>query len=277
MLNVAAVDATIIFYKPQGSLPSRGVRSMPPEKVEAIVLRTYNLTESSKIVVLLTPSRGKVRAVAKGIRRAKSKFGSALEPMTHIETQLYFKENRELQTLSQGVTCASFPAIRSDLTRLGLASVMCELMEQFVQENDESSRAFVLLLVSLNTLASMSKNYSSLLISFYLKTLEISGLAPGLESCAGCGKKLDKPAYLDAGAGGALCAGCSAGMGERIAAGSIKIMQRLLSVDWTMLERVRVPASSADEILRALGTYVSYHTGRELRSSKFLRSVSNLK
>lgn len=250
---------------------------MPAEKAEALVLHTYNLTESSKIVVLLTPVRGKVRAVAKGVRRTKSKFGSALEPMTHIEAQLHIKEGRDLQTLSQAVTRDSFPAVRSDLTRLGLASVMCELTEQFLQENEESSRSFVLLLVSLKTLASMSKNYTSLLISFYLKTLEISGLLPALAGCARCRKKFSKPAYLDAGAGGVLCAGCSAGLGERVAPGSIEIMRRLLSVDWAMLERVRVPSSSSEEILRALGAYMSYHTGRELRSTKFLRSVSSLK
>ena len=250
---------------------------MPAEKLDAIVLHTYNLTESSKIVVLLTSLRGKVRAVAKGVRRTKSKFGSALEPITHIEAQLHFKDNRDLQTLSQAVTRESFASIRADLTRLGLASVMCELMEQFVQENEESSRAFVLLLVSLKTLASMSKNYPTLLIAYYLKILEISGLQPVLENCAGCGKELNRPAYLDAGAGGVLCPGCSSGMGERVAPGSIKIMRRLLSIDWTMLERVRVPSSSADEILNVLGAYIAHHTGRKLRTTKFLSSVSNLK
>lgn len=249
---------------------------MPVEKLEAIVLRTYNLTESSKIAVLLTSERGKVRAVAKGVRRTKSKFGSALEPITRVEAEVYFKENRDLQTLSQAATRESFPAIRSDLTRLGTASVMCELMEQFVQENEESNRTFVLLLVSLKTLESMSKNYGSLLIAFYLRMLDVSGLMPELGRCVGCGGALAGHAYLDAGSGGALCSRCSAGAGVRIRAGSLTIMQRLLATDWPLLERTRVAASSADEILRALGAYVVHHTGRELRSVKFLRKVSAL-
>ena len=250
---------------------------MPAEKFEAIVLHTYNLTESSKIVVLLTSLRGKVRAVAKGVRRTKSKFGSALEPITHVEAEVFFKENRDLQTLSQAATRECFPAIRSDLKRLGLAAVMCELMEQFVQENEESSRPFVLLLVSLKTLESMSKNYSSLLIAYYLKILDISGLLPELGRCVRCGGEPQGAAHLDAGSGGALCPKCSAGLGEKIRGGSLKIMQRLLSTDWPLLERTRVPSSSIEEILRALGAYVSHHTGRELKSAKFLRSVSNLK
>lgn len=249
---------------------------MPAEKTEAIVLHTYNLTESSKIVVLLTPLRGKVRAVAKGVRRTKSKFGSALEPVTHVEAQVHFKDGRDLQTLSQAETRESFPTIRSDLSRLGLASVMCELMEQFVQEDEESARLFVLLLISLKTLASMSKNYETLLISFYLKLLDISGLLPELSQCVRCKGGLRELAYLDAGAGGALCGGCSAGAGEKVSVGSLTIMRRLLSSDWTMLERIRLGGPSAEEILSALNAYVRYHTGRELRSARFLRSLSNL-
>lgn len=250
---------------------------MAVEKSEAIVLRTYNLTESSKIVVLLTPVRGKVRAVAKGVRRAKSKFGSALEPITQIEAQVHFKDGRDLQNLSQAVTRESFPAIRSDLSRLGLASVMCELTEQFVQENEESSRPFLLLLLALKTLSAMTKNYGSLLISFYLRVLDVSGLLPEIDQCVSCGRELQSHSYLDASSGGALCNKCSAGMGVRVMAGSLKIMRRLLASEWAMLERIRVSESSADEIMGALNAYIFHHTGRELKSAKFLRSVSHLK
>ena len=249
---------------------------MPVEKSDAIVLHTYNLTESSKIVILLTPIRGKVRAVAKGVRRTKSKFGSALEPITHIEAQVSFKDGRDLQNLSQAVTCESFAPIRADLSRLGLASMMCELTEHFVQENEESSRPFVLLLLSLQTLARMSKNYGSLLISFYLRLLDVSGLLPDLAECANCKQEIRSHAYFHMGMSGMLCSKCGGGMGEKITVGSLKIMNRLFSADWTMLERIRVPASSTDEILGVLNTYISHHTGRELKSAKFLRSVSNL-
>lgn len=251
--------------------------TMPIEKFEAIVLHTYNLTESSKVVVLLTPTRGRIRAVAKGVRRTKSKFGSALEPITHIEVQINFKEDRDLQNLSQASTRESFPSIRSNLSRLGLASIMCELMEQFVQENEESSRPFVLLLLSLKMLASMSKNYESLLISFYLKLLDASGLLPELICCLDCKQIVKGRAIFSAAKGGVLCVTCGSGAGDKILVGSLKIMHRLFSSDWPMLERVRISPTSAAEILHVLNAYVSYHTGRQLRSAKFLRSVSDLK
>jgi DNA repair protein RecO (recombination protein O) len=250
---------------------------MPAERTEAIVLRTYSLTESSKIAVLLAPLRGKVRAVAKGVRRTKSKFGSALEPMTHVEVQMHYKDGRDLQTLSQAVTREAFPAVRAELSRLGVAAVMCELMEQFVQEDEESSRPFVLLLLSLKTLGGIQRNLASLLISFYLRALEVFGLVPDMSSCMLCKKALSQHAYLDASAGGLLCSACGSGRPGKLSAGSVKVMQRLLSAEWTMIERIRITDSAADEILKALNAYVFHHTGRELRSIKFLRSVANLR
>jgi DNA repair protein RecO (recombination protein O) len=249
---------------------------MSIEHLEAIVLHTYNLTESSKIVVLLAPERGKVRAVAKGVRRTKSKFGSSLEPITHVAAQVHFKEGRDLQTLSQAETKDAFPSIRSDLKRLGLASVMSELMEQFVQENEEANSYFLLLLSSLKMLSNISRNYETLLIFFYLKMLEIAGLLPDFSHCARCKAPARDPSYLDAGTGGVLCSACSAGMGERISAGSLKIMGSLINIDLELLERIRIPAPSAEEMLHALNAYVFYHTGRKLRSAEFLREISTM-
>jgi DNA repair protein RecO (recombination protein O) len=246
---------------------------MSVERTEAIVLRTYNLTESSKIVVLLTPARGKVRAVAKGVRRTKSKFGSSLEPITHIDAQIYIKEGRELQNLAQAETREAFASIRSDLKKLGLGSLMCELVEQFAQENEESSAYFLLLSISLQALASVSKNHESLLLFFYLKLLAVSGLLPDLSRCARCQSAVQGPAYLDAGEGGILCNACSAGKGERLSAGSVKILERLSVIDFGMLERTRIAASSIEEMLNALNMYIFFHTGRQLKSAGFLRDI----
>jgi DNA repair protein RecO (recombination protein O) len=246
---------------------------MSIEHLEAFVLRTYNLTESSKIVVLLTPERGKVRAVAKGVRRTKSKFGSSLEPINYVEAQVHFKEGRDLQNLSQAETRDSFPSVRSDLRRLGLALLMCELMEQFVQEGEEAQEYFFLLAASLNLLSSMSKNYNSLLIFFYLKLLAVAGLLPDLSRCAHCKNEVREPSYLDAATGGVLCGACSVGSGEKLSAGSIRIMERMADMDLAMLERTRITSSAAEEMLNALNAYVIHHTGRQLKSAGVLRDI----
>jgi DNA repair protein RecO (recombination protein O) len=188
-----------------------------------------------------------------------------------------FRDGRDLQNLSQAVTRESFSSVRSDLSRLGLASIMCELMGQFVQENEESSRPFVLLLLSLRMLANMSKNYNSLLVSFYLKLLDVSGLLPELAECVSCKQEIRRRAFFNMSMGGVLCGKCGKSMGEELTVGSLKTMHRLFSSDWPMLERIRLPASATDEILGVLNAYVSYHTGRELKSTKFLHRVSRLK
>ncbi len=249
---------------------------MAAEHLHGIVLRTYNLTESSKIVVMLTPERGKLRSVAKGVRRTKSKFGSSLEPITLVEAEVFIKEGRDLQNLSQAETREPFSAIRTDLKRLGLASVMCELMEQMVQENEESTEYFSLLLSSLTMLSAMTRNCETLLIFFYLKLLDIAGIFPELHHCIRCRKPAQENIYLDAGSGGVLCAACSAGMGEKMSHGSLRIMERLMKTDWLMLERIKLSVPMVEEMLKALNTYFSYHTGRELKSSQFLRSLSRI-
>ena len=95
---------------------------------EAIVLRTYKLGEADRIVVLFTKARGKVRAVAKGVRKTKSRFGARLEPTSHVALQLY--EGRELDTITQAETLDHFRPIRDDLDRLGRASSMLEAVDQ---------------------------------------------------------------------------------------------------------------------------------------------------
>ena len=117
---------------------------------EAVVLRTYKLGEADRIVVLLTRARGKVRAVAKGVRKTKSKFGSRLEPTSHVAVQLY--EGRELDIVTQAETIDQFRAVRDDLDRIARASAMLEAVDQLAQEGEVNPRLYQMLLGALRTL-----------------------------------------------------------------------------------------------------------------------------
>ena len=101
---------------------------------EGIVLRTYKLGEADRIIVFVTRGRGKVRAVAKGVRKTKSKFGSRLEPMSHVALQLY--EGRELDIVTQAESIEHFRVIRDDLDRIARASAMLEAVDQMAQEGE---------------------------------------------------------------------------------------------------------------------------------------------
>src|SRR4051795_1547234 len=111
---------------------------------EAIVIRTYKLGEADRIVVLFTRERGKVRAVAKGVRKTTSRFGGRLEPIRHVALQLY--EGRELDTVTQAESLDTFASIREDLDRIGRAMGMLEAVEQISQDREPHRRVFELLL-----------------------------------------------------------------------------------------------------------------------------------
>jgi DNA repair protein RecO (recombination protein O) len=150
---------------------------------QGIVLRTYKLGEADRIVVLLTKGHGKVRAVAKGVRKTKSRFGGRLEPTSHVRLLLY--EGRELDIVSQAESIDHFRAIRDDLDRLGQAVSMLEAADQLALEREPSTRIYDMLVGALRTLA--DKGSPLVVPAFFLKLLALEGFRPQVESCLVCG------------------------------------------------------------------------------------------
>jgi DNA repair protein RecO (recombination protein O) len=150
---------------------------------QGIVLRTYKLGEADRIVVLLTKGHGKVRAVAKGVRKTKSRFGGRLEPTSHVRLLLY--EGRELDIVSQAESIDHFRAIRDDLDSLGQAVSMLEAADQLALEREPSPRIYDMLVGALRTLA--DKGSPLVVPAFFLKLLALEGFRPQVESCLVCG------------------------------------------------------------------------------------------
>jgi DNA repair protein RecO (recombination protein O) len=150
---------------------------------QGVVLRTHKLGEADRIVTLLTKGHGKVRAVAKGVRKTKSRFGGRLEPTSHVRLLLY--EGRELDIVTQAESIDHFRAIRDDLDRLGQAISMLEAADQLALEREPNSRIYDMLVGALRTLAAEG---SPLVVpAFFLKLLALEGFRPQVESCLVCG------------------------------------------------------------------------------------------
>ena len=167
---------------------------------EGIVLRTHKLGESDRIVSILTRQHGKVRAVAKGVRKTKSRFGARLEPPTHL--QLMFYEGRELDIVTQAETVDHFRAIRDDLDRLTRGVSMLEAADQLGLEGEPNEPLFQMLLGALRALA----NHSGPLVvpGFYLKVLSLEGFRPMVDACVECGAEDDLVSF-DLESGGVRC------------------------------------------------------------------------
>ncbi len=228
-----------------------------------VVLRVTKLGEADRIVTLLTRRAGKVRAVAKGVRRTKSRFGGRLEPFSHVDLQLY--AGRNLDIVTQAVTLDSFGAvIAADYARYTTASAIVETVERLTAEEREPSLRLYLLLVSvLRALAETDRNPSLLLDAFLVRAMSLAGWAPALSECARCGEPGPHAAF-HVPSGGLLCASCRGPGSARPASGAIELMAALASGDWLTAESA--DGGSRREASGLVAALLQWHMERGLRS-----------
>lgn len=189
---------------------------------EGIVLRTYRLGEADRIVVFLTLGRGKVRAVAKGVRKTKSKFGSRLEPMSHCALQFY--EGRELDLVTQADSIDHFRGVRDDLDRLGRGVSMLEIADQMSQEGEVNPQLFRMLLGALRTL---EVSDSALVTpAFFWKVLALEGYRPEVGMCVQCGCDDEPLVSFDLESGGLLCRTCR--RGTAVSVDAVELLRQIL-------------------------------------------------
>jgi DNA repair protein RecO (recombination protein O) len=230
-----------------------------------IVLRTYKLGEADRIVVFVTRGHGKVRAVAKGVRKTKSRFGARLEPCSHVALQLY--EGRELDIVTQAESVDHFRAIREDLDRLSAAQVMLEATDQVSQEGEPDTGLYRLLLGALRALAGTGGPLVA--PAFLLKLLATDGVRPQVERCAGCGEDTPLVAF-DLASGGLLCRSCRQGIAVSPAA--VDLLRDVLG--GRLATALARPADEATyEVAHLATTAMEHHLERRLRTVDALGHV----
>jgi DNA repair protein RecO (recombination protein O) len=230
---------------------------------EAVVLRTQKLGEADRIVTLLTRRHGRVRAVAKGVRRTSSRFGSRLEPFTHVDLQL--AEGRSLDVVTQAETVAPYAArIGTDYAAYTAGTVMLETAERLVVEDKEPAlQQFLLLVGGLRAMTSGDRTPSQVLDSYLLRSLAVAGYAPSFTHCARCGDPGPHGWFAPA-AGGALCADCRVPGSASPSAGTLEVMGALLAGDWPTVQ-----AADPRHLREASGlvaAFLHWHLERGLRS-----------
>jgi DNA repair protein RecO (recombination protein O) len=240
---------------------------VPLYRDEAIVLRTHKLGEADRIITLLTRNHGRVRAVAKGVRRTTSRFGSRLEPFTHVDLQL--AEGRNLDVITQAETLSPFSSgLGADYDRYTAGTVMLETADRLVVEEKEPSlQHFLLLVGGLRAMASGERRPGQVLDSYLLRSLAVAGYAPSFEHCARCG--LEGPhRWFNPSMGGVLCATCRVPGSASPAPGTVVVLGALLAGNWPVVE------DADPRHLKEAGTlvaaYLSWHLERALRSLAYV-------
>jgi len=227
-----------------------------------VVLRTMRLGEADRIVTLLTAGRGKVRAVAKGVRKTKSRFGGRLEPLNHLALLLY--EGRELDIVTQADTLEQFRVVREDLDRLAKATSLLEVADQVAQERQAAPRLYTMLLGALRALS--ASDGPLLVPAFFLKVLSLEGFHPVLDECAGCGSSAPELVAFDVAEGGALCRVCAGRLSAvGLSADGLALVRRILGGDLAAALREQ-PGRATAEVDRLATKSLEHHLERRLRS-----------
>ena len=242
-----------------GTLPVMALRHD-----QGIVLRGYPFGEADRVVVLLSPNTGKLRTVAKGVRKTKSRFGGRLEPFTHVDLVLY--EGRNLDTITQAAVIEPFHALRTDLDKVLAAGTMVEVADAVAQEDETSIRLFLLLQRGLRALDQLPL-HDDLVTAYLLKAADVVGVAPALEACAGCGRTDDLTRFSFA-AGGALCERCRTPGAYALRDGVTQYLAQVAAADLDALPTAE--PSFSGEARGVARRFVEYHLERRLDSLRVL-------
>ncbi len=180
---------------------------MPLRETEAIVLRIYRLGEADKIVSLFTRQLGRLRAVAAGAQRPKSRYGGTLEPLSYVRLWIFERENRDLLRINSAELVESFFEMQKDYRVQVAAQYVAEVSDRFLPEREANDRVFRLLVAVLRAVK-QRKEINRPLLYFNYWLLRLGGFLPGFGHCAACGRELGAQGFFGPGSEGLLCGDC---------------------------------------------------------------------
>src|SRR5437763_16903086 len=236
---------------------------------EAVVLRSIRFGEADRVLHLYTSERGRIGAVAKGVRKTKSRFGARLEPLSHVELQLH-QGSGELQTITGVELRRSHQVARDDYYRLSVGLIGAEAMLRLFSEQEQNERAFTALARFLEVLddaphAAERPTLDPLALAFQLKLLWLSGYLPHLTSCAECGADTGLAGYSPQ-AGGAVCEACANGGALPLSRQGLVGIEGLLQRPLSEADRADLSQRGAREALGGITASYEYHGGFRLRT-----------
>jgi DNA repair protein RecO (recombination protein O) len=247
---------------------------MPAEKAEALVLRTTDWSETSRVATLWTREFGKVRALAKGGRRLKSAFENALDLLTHCSIVFLRKSSGSLDLLTEARVVQRFGRLRTDLSALYAAYYVAELLADWTEDYDPHPTLFDEALATLRDVglpAGEPAEAGPRVMRFEAVLLRELGYSPALEACAACGEALAAPGRcFSAAAGGVVCPRCTPSTRDRrpLSAAAWKALRALAGPGDAWRDLLTGPARA--EVRRVLGHYVTYRMGRRPRLLPYL-------
>jgi DNA repair protein RecO (recombination protein O) len=237
---------------------------------EAVVLRSFRLGEADRVLHLYTADHGRLSAVAKGVRKTRSRFGARLEPLSHFDLVLH-RGRSEMQTVTGASLVRSHDRVRSDAYRLQAGTIGLEAMLKLFTEEERNEKAFLALTRFLDALdeapsrAPARPALEPVVLSFQLKLLWLSGYVPHLDACVECGAVEELVGFLPA-SGGGVCDACDSG-GIRLSPEGIRGIAALLRTPIADASAAALGDRAARDALAVIGASYEFHGGFRLRSA----------
>lgn len=257
----------------QPSVPTLAPRAlhnevMPLYRDEGVVLRTVKLGEADRIITLLTRDHGKVRAVAKGVRKTKSRFGGRLEPF--MRADLLIASGRSLDVISQAESIAAYAGpISADYEAYAAANVIVETVDKLVgTEGERTPAQYRLLVAALAALARRAHDPHAVGASYVMRALAAAGWTPRLSACVVCGRRpaAGEKTYLSMPAGGLMCGKDHTPESHRLSPAALTQLRALVDGDWSALDGVDL----TPETEHLVEDWAEYYLERPLRSMRLL-------
>jgi DNA repair protein RecO (recombination protein O) len=246
---------------------------MPLHESEAIVLQSYPLGEADRIVSFFSRTAGRLRGVAAGARRTKSRFGSTLERLSHVRIWFFERENRELVRINQCELIESFLGAFGDLAASTALSLFSEITEAVLPDHEASDANFRLLLLAAQSIKRTGKPEMPLAY-FTLWTVKLGGWLPPLDSCSRCGKSLapTDPAYFSRSGSALACGKCRAPGMRVISAAALAAARKMLAERLDRLNEEIIPLRAARELTDVMLDVIEHQIDRKLVSRELLES-----
>ncbi|MGA1871066.1 MAG: DNA repair protein RecO [bacterium] len=247
---------------------------MSIKNTEALVIGSVNLIEADRIITFYTRGFGKIKAVAKGVKSHKSRFGSRMELLTHCNIIYTEKEGRELHYIRKAETIDSHEGFRHDMKKLTAALYIAELVENLIKEGEEGEYEviFFFLLKVLQCLRDYS-DIDSILRIYEIRMLHFLGFMPELHRCVMCKHLFNNGRwFFSVSAGGLVCTRCRSTLNENIpiSHGGVMFLRKAVSINRDKIERLHLLPSTKGEINYILHKYIVYRIEKELKSYPFL-------
>lgn len=248
-------------------------------QTEGIVIRNIKLNEADKIVIIFSRNYGKIRAIAKGIRKTRSQFGSSLENLTRVKLLVY--KGKNLYTISQTEIVKSFFLNSKDLNRYALAIQCAEIIDRITEEEDPNEQIYNIFTDMLEFLND-EKNITLLTEAFKWKLTNILGFQPELKKCINCNQSVKNSDYhtFDIKKGGIVCNACCGSKNcyqIKISNYCLKLLKRIIVADLAMIHNKKVIECELCQLSKITEKYMSYYFDINNKSQEFVNKLESFK